>query len=113
MKVTPVSDVVGAEVTGIDLAEPLDGETMATLRAALLDFQVLVIRNQTLSPIGQVAFSNNWGELEIPDVNNLFIQEGTMSFAELKGWWTDAGTVDSLLHACKLVADTGANLSQF
>jgi taurine dioxygenase len=67
MKVTPVSDVVGAEVTGIDLAEPLDGETMATLRAALLDFQVLVIRNQTLSPLQQVAFSNHWGELEIPD----------------------------------------------
>jgi taurine dioxygenase len=67
MKVTPVFHVVGAEVTGVDLAEPLDGETRAALRQALLDFQVLVIRNQTLSPLGQVAFSSQWGELEIPD----------------------------------------------
>jgi glucose-1-phosphate thymidylyltransferase len=49
------------------------------------------------------------GELEITDVNNLYIQEGTMTFGLLQGWWTDAGTVDSLLRATNLVADTGAN----
>ena len=44
------------------------------------------------------------GELEITDVNNLYIQEGTLSFAYLDGWWTDAGTFESLLRASNLVA---------
>jgi glucose-1-phosphate thymidylyltransferase len=45
------------------------------------------------------------GELEITDVNNLYIQEGTMTFSHLDGWWTDAGTFESLLRATNLVAD--------
>ena len=48
-------------------------------------------------------------ELEITDVNNLYIQEGTMTFSMLEGWWTDAGTIDSLQRASTLVAETGAN----
>ncbi len=46
------------------------------------------------------------GELEITDVNNAYIQEGTMTFAHLEGWWTDAGTFDSLRRATNLVAET-------
>ena len=46
------------------------------------------------------------GELEITDVNNAYIREGTMSFSMLEGWWTDAGTFDSLLRASNLVAST-------
>jgi glucose-1-phosphate thymidylyltransferase len=46
------------------------------------------------------------GELEITDVNNAYIKEGTMTFAYLEGWWTDAGTFESLLRAANLVADT-------
>ena len=49
------------------------------------------------------------GELEITDVNNMYIEEGTMTFGVLEGWWTDAGTFDSLRHATNLVAETGAN----
>ena len=49
------------------------------------------------------------GELEITDVNNLYIHEGTMTFSMLEGWWTDAGTIDSLQRASTLVAETGAN----
>jgi glucose-1-phosphate thymidylyltransferase len=48
------------------------------------------------------------GELEITDVNNAYIREGTMSFAILDGWWTDAGTFDSLLRATNLVAGNRA-----
>lgn len=44
------------------------------------------------------------GELEITDVNNDYIREGTMTYAVLDGWWTDAGTFDSLLRAANLVA---------
>jgi glucose-1-phosphate thymidylyltransferase len=44
------------------------------------------------------------GELEITDVNNAYIAEGTMTFAHLDGWWTDAGTFESLLRANNLAA---------
>lgn len=43
-------------------------------------------------------------ELEITDVNNSYIADGSMSFAYLDGWWTDAGTFESLLHASTLVS---------
>ncbi len=49
------------------------------------------------------------GELEITDVNNHYIERGEMTWNELEGWWTDAGTFDSLLRASNLVAESGAN----
>ena len=48
------------------------------------------------------------GELEITDVNNAYIEEGTMTFSHLAGWWTDAGTFESLLRAANLVANSHA-----
>ena len=48
-------------------------------------------------------------ELEISDVNNFYIQEGALTYDVLEGWWTDAGTFESLLRANQLVAETGAN----
>jgi len=45
-------------------------------------------------------------ELEITDVNNSYIREGTMTFSFLDGWWTDAGTFESLLRAANLVAQS-------
>lgn len=57
---------------------------------------------KTLSP-------SQRGELEITDVNNIYIQQGTMSWSVLEGWWTDAGTFESLLKASNLVAEGGAN----
>jgi glucose-1-phosphate thymidylyltransferase len=50
------------------------------------------------------------GELEITDVNNWYIQDGSMTFETLQGWWTDAGTFESLHRASCLVAEGGANL---
>ncbi len=52
---------------------------------------------------------SNRGELEITDVNNDYIEKGEMSWDILDGWWTDAGTLDSLLYAGKMAAETGAN----
>jgi glucose-1-phosphate thymidylyltransferase len=51
------------------------------------------------------------GELEITDVNNAYIREGTMTFSFLEGWWTDAGTFDSMLRAANLVARSAARKS--
>ncbi len=44
------------------------------------------------------------GELEITDVNNHYIREGDMHYDILDGWWTDAGTFESLHHANTLIA---------
>ncbi len=49
------------------------------------------------------------GELEITDVNNHYLGRGDLTFDILDGWWTDAGTVESLFHATTLVARGGAN----
>ncbi|HEY3042258.1 MAG TPA: sugar phosphate nucleotidyltransferase [Pyrinomonadaceae bacterium] len=57
---------------------------------------------RTLKPSGR-------GELEITDVNNAYIKREEMTWEELDGWWTDAGTFESLLRASNLVAETGAN----
>ena len=46
------------------------------------------------------------GELEITDVNNAYLQEGTLTYSVLEGWWTDAGTVESLRLATNLVAES-------
>ena len=49
------------------------------------------------------------GELEITDVNNFYINEGKMKWDILDGWWSDAGTFESLQYAGNMVAKTGAN----
>jgi glucose-1-phosphate thymidylyltransferase len=57
---------------------------------------------KTLKPSGR-------GELEITDVNNAYITKGQLTWEILNGWWTDAGTFESLLKASQLVSETGAN----
>ena len=57
---------------------------------------------KTLVPSGR-------GELEITDVNNWYIKDGSMSYQVLDGWWTDAGTFESLHSASALVCKSGAN----
>jgi glucose-1-phosphate thymidylyltransferase len=49
------------------------------------------------------------GELEITDVNNFYIHDGKMEWDIIDGWWSDAGTFESLQYAGNLVAKTGAN----
>lgn len=44
------------------------------------------------------------GELEITDVNNAYLKQNTLEFDILKGYWTDAGTFESLYRASQLVA---------
>ena len=73
----------------------------AVIGIYLYDAQVFEIIH-TLKPSGR-------GELEITDVNNAYIDRNEMTWDELEGWWTDAGTFESLLYASNLVAETGAN----
>ena len=65
--------------------------------------------DSTVFDIIKTLEPSNRGELEITDVNNDYIKRDAMTWNELDGWWTDAGTFESLLHATNLVAETGAN----
>ena len=52
---------------------------------------------RTLKPSGR-------GEYEITDVNNYYIERSRMTYGKFKGWWTDAGTFESLRRADGLAA---------
>lgn len=96
-----VPQLDGARVVKID-EKPADPKSeYAVIGIYLYDERVFEII-RTLTPSGR-------GELEITDVNNAYIKTGEMTWDELEGWWSDAGTFESLLHASNLVAKTGAN----
>jgi glucose-1-phosphate thymidylyltransferase len=65
--------------------------------------------DQTVFDFIKTLKPSNRGEMEITDVNNCYIEKGLMTWDLLEGWWTDAGTFESLLRANQLVAKTGAN----
>ncbi len=55
-------------------------------------------RIRTLQPSGR-------GEYEITDINNSYLREGQLTYDVLDGWWSDAGTFESLWHASSLVRE--------
>ena len=96
-----VAELKGDKVTGI-VEKPVNPPSnLAVIGIYMYDARVFDII-KTLEP-------SDRGELEITDVNNWFIEDGTMTCEVLDGWWTDAGTFESLHAASKLVADGGAN----
>ena len=96
-----VPELNGNEVLRIEEKPAIPKSEYAVIGIYMYDGEVYdIIR--TLRPSGR-------GELEITDVNNAYIERGEMTWEELEGWWTDAGTFESLLRASNLVAETGAN----
>ena len=95
-----VAEVAGGKIVGIEEKPQRPKSNYAVTGIYMYDPTVFD-KIRTLVP-------SNRGELEITDVNNAYIREGTMSFSFLDGWWTDAGTFDSLLRAANLVAQMAA-----
>lgn len=96
-----VPELSGQNVLRIEEKPKLPKSDYAVIGIYMYDGEVYdIIR--TLKPSGR-------GELEITDVNNAYIKREEMTWEELDGWWTDAGTFESLLRASNLVAETGAN----
>ncbi len=91
----------GNNVVRIDEKPSVPQSDYAVIGIYMYDARVYEIIH-SLEPSGR-------GELEITDVNNAYIDRNQMTWEELEGWWTDAGTFESLLHASNLVAKTGAN----
>jgi glucose-1-phosphate thymidylyltransferase len=96
-----VAEISGDRVVGIEEKPSNPKSNYAVIGIYLYDATVFQ-KIRRLKPSGR-------GELEITDVNNFYIDEGTLTYEILDGWWTDAGTFESLMRANNLVAETGAN----
>jgi len=96
-----VAEIRAQSVIGIEEKPDAPKSDYAVVGIYMYDEQVFDIIS-TLKP-------SKRGELEITDVNNAYIQQGTMTYEILDGWWTDAGTFESLHRAGNLVAAGGAN----
>jgi glucose-1-phosphate thymidylyltransferase len=93
-----VAEVSGDHIAGIEEKPAKPKSNYAVTGIYMYDATVFD-KIRTLVP-------SRRGELEITDVNNAYIREGNMTFSYLEGWWTDAGTFDSLLRAANLVAQS-------
>lgn len=96
-----VPELDGSKVLRIDEKPKAPKSEFAVIGIYMYDEKVFDIV-RTLKP-------SDRGELEITDVNNAYIDSGEMTWEELNGWWTDAGTFESLILAGNLVAKSGAN----
>jgi glucose-1-phosphate thymidylyltransferase len=96
-----VPELRGGQVIGIEEKPVAPKSRYAVIGIYLYD-QSVFDKIRRLKPSAR-------GELEITHVNNFYVQESKLTYEVLEGWWTDAGTFESLLHANKLVAESGAN----
>ncbi len=90
-----VAELKKDHVISIEEKPPSPKSNFAVTGLYLYDNEVFSII-RTLKPSGR-------GELEITDVNNAYLQKNMMKYTILKGFWSDAGTFDSLLRASILV----------
>jgi glucose-1-phosphate thymidylyltransferase len=91
-----VAELEGEKIIGIEEKPKKPKSNYSVTGFYLYDNQVFDII-KTLKPSGR-------GELEITDVNNFYVEQGTMTYEIIQGEWTDAGTFDSLLRASNLAS---------
>ena len=65
LSIAPLTPTIGAEISGIDLSKPIDAETQAALREALLEWKVIFFRDQDITTEQHLAFARQFGELEV------------------------------------------------
>lgn len=92
-----IAQIAGGKIKGIVEKPTTPKSNLAVIGLYMYDNQIWhVIKN--LKP-------SKRGELEITDVNNFYVEQGTMSYEQLSGWWGDGGeSFDSLLRASNLAA---------
>jgi taurine dioxygenase len=128
LRIEALEAPLGAEITGLDLADPVDDETFASVEAALGDHAVLVFRDQArLTPEAHIAFSRRFGPLQVhvqksfhldghPEiliVSNVFRDGKPIGLADAGRYWhSDLSymarpSLGSLLHAQVVPEGTG------
>ena len=121
--VTPQGATLGAEVGGVDLGSDLDDGVVAEIRQALLDYKVLVFRDQPITPAQHVAFARRFGELEIhPFITGnsehpelVRFEKGVDTGGFENGWhhdvtWREVPSMGAILHAIQVPATGGDTL---
>jgi len=96
-----VAEVRDGQIVQIEEKPAKPKSNLAVIGVYMYDHQVFEIIH------GQKPSAR--GELEITDVNNAYIERGQMTYDILEGWWTDAGTFESIDRAWRLVTQGGAN----
>lgn len=91
-----VAEFRGKKITGI-VEKPMRPKSPYAVTGVYMYDAQAFERVRMLKPSGR-------GELEITDVNNAYLRAGKLEYDILKGYWTDAGTFESLARANHLVA---------
>ena len=120
IEIQPVTASVGAEVSGVDLREPLDGTAVAAIEEALLEHLVLFFRDQDISDEQHLAFAQQFGEISIPpfvpkygSIPEMIVLDQTTPRGEGADTWHSDNTfmseppLGSILRAVKLPAVGG------
>lgn len=111
----PLSPVIGAELLGIDLAQPLNDAVIGEVRRALLQYKVIFFRDQTITRTHHIAFARRFGDLEIhpatpkeqEDREVLRIEHGPGNKGRENNWhsdvtWREAPSLGSILRAIEI-----------
>ncbi len=93
-----VAEIKGNRIISIEEKPSLPKSNLAVTGLYIYDSRVFEIIH-ILKPSGR-------GELEITDVNNEYVRMGEMGYSMLQGYWSDAGTFESLFRASELVRNT-------
>jgi taurine dioxygenase len=110
-----LSPTIGAELLGIDLGGPLDDSVIAEIRRALLEYKVVLFRDQDIDRSQHVALARRFGELEIHPASPadqdfrevLRIEHGPLSRGTENGWhsdvtWRKQPSLGSILRAIEV-----------
>ena len=116
LTIRKAAGALGAEISGVDLSGPLSDETIAQIRAAFVEHQVIFFRDQDLSPEAQLAFGRRFGPLNIhpyvagmpghPEIMEIFKEPGDkVNFGG--GWHSDMSfletpAIGSILYAVEI-----------
>ena len=94
--VTPLSPLIGAEISGIDLGVPMDPELKDELHRAWLEWKVLFFRDQWITADQQVAFARVWGDLEQQRLAQAAAEPGLARYVKdaANAGWENAWHVD-------------------
>lgn len=97
MNITPLHQEFGAEISGIDLSQPLSEQAFAEVDQAINQYSILLFRNQNLDDASHVAFTQRFGTLEEGHVN--YYSHGKITYVGLIGNVDAAGNkFDSTNH---------------
>ena len=116
LQIRRTSGALGAEISGVDLSRELPDDTIAAIRQALVEHQVIFLRDQDLTPARQVAFGRRFGPLNIhPYVQGMAGQPEVMEIVKEPsdrinfggGWHSDMSfletpAIGSILYAVEL-----------